>query len=146
MVALMKPGSVIVDMAAANGGNVEGSRPDQLVVTANGVKIIGCDVDQYDDGANGSNNIILTSVLKNMAINVERQLSAVVDGSFKGGNVTLHADTDSTGYVSAAGRQQLSAEALTALADAYPLVKSGAIVPAANFNNLTPDDFPGLSK
>ncbi|MEA5116037.1 MAG: Re/Si-specific NAD(P)(+) transhydrogenase subunit alpha, partial [Propionicimonas sp.] len=41
MVALMKPGSVIVDMAAANGGNVEGSRPDQLVVTANGVKIIG---------------------------------------------------------------------------------------------------------
>ncbi|HET7724784.1 MAG TPA: Re/Si-specific NAD(P)(+) transhydrogenase subunit alpha [Propionibacteriaceae bacterium] len=41
MVASMKPGSVIVDMAAANGGNVEGSVADQLVVTANGVKIIG---------------------------------------------------------------------------------------------------------
>ena len=41
MVATMKPGSVVVDMAAANGGNVEGSRPDELVVTANGVKIIG---------------------------------------------------------------------------------------------------------
>ncbi len=41
MVASMKPGSVIVDMAAASGGNVEGSRPDELVVTANGVKIIG---------------------------------------------------------------------------------------------------------
>lgn len=38
--------------------------------------IIGCDVDQYDDGANGDSNIILTSVLKNMAINVERQLNA----------------------------------------------------------------------
>lgn len=41
MVASMRPGSVIVDMAAANGGNVAGSRPDELVVTANGVKIIG---------------------------------------------------------------------------------------------------------
>jgi NAD(P) transhydrogenase subunit alpha len=41
MVATMKPGSVIVDMAASNGGNVEGSKPDELVVTANGVKIIG---------------------------------------------------------------------------------------------------------
>ena len=41
MVASMKPGSVIVDMAAANGGNVAGSRPDEKVVTANGVKILG---------------------------------------------------------------------------------------------------------
>lgn len=41
MVATMKPGSVIVDMAAANGGNVEGSVADELVTTANGVKIIG---------------------------------------------------------------------------------------------------------
>jgi len=41
MVASMKPGSVIVDMAAANGGNVEGTVKDQAVVTANGVTIIG---------------------------------------------------------------------------------------------------------
>ncbi len=41
MVATMKPGSVIVDMAAANGGNVEGAVADQMVVSANGVKIIG---------------------------------------------------------------------------------------------------------
>lgn len=41
MVATMKPGSVIVDMAASNGGNVEGSVADKLVVTENGVKIIG---------------------------------------------------------------------------------------------------------
>lgn len=41
MVATMKAGSVIVDMAAANGGNVEGSVADELVVTENGVKIIG---------------------------------------------------------------------------------------------------------
>ncbi len=41
MVATMKPGSVIVDMAAANGGNCELSRPDELVVSDNGVRIIG---------------------------------------------------------------------------------------------------------
>jgi NAD(P) transhydrogenase subunit alpha len=41
MVASMKPGSVIVDMAAGAGGNVAGSQPDKVVVTENGVKIIG---------------------------------------------------------------------------------------------------------
>ena len=41
MVASMKPGSVVVDLAAANGGNVEGSVPDEVVVTPNGVTIIG---------------------------------------------------------------------------------------------------------
>ena len=41
MVASMHPGSVIVDLAARNGGNVEGSEPDEVVVTANGVTIIG---------------------------------------------------------------------------------------------------------
>ncbi|MDF2144825.1 Re/Si-specific NAD(P)(+) transhydrogenase subunit alpha [Knoellia sp. p5-6-4] len=41
MVASMRPGSVIVDMAAANGGNVEGTVADQLVVTDNQVRIIG---------------------------------------------------------------------------------------------------------
>ncbi|WP_436523417.1 Re/Si-specific NAD(P)(+) transhydrogenase subunit alpha [Actinoplanes sp. HUAS TT8] len=41
MVATMKPGSVIVDMAAANGGNVEGTVAGESIVTANGVTIIG---------------------------------------------------------------------------------------------------------
>ncbi|MFI7600486.1 Re/Si-specific NAD(P)(+) transhydrogenase subunit alpha [Actinoplanes sp. NPDC049681] len=41
MVGSMKPGSVIVDMAAANGGNVEGTVAGEVVVTANGVTIIG---------------------------------------------------------------------------------------------------------
>ncbi|HET7689208.1 MAG TPA: Re/Si-specific NAD(P)(+) transhydrogenase subunit alpha [Nocardioidaceae bacterium] len=41
MVASMKPGSVIVDMAAQNGGNVEGNVAGEAVTTANGVTIIG---------------------------------------------------------------------------------------------------------
>lgn len=41
MVDVMSPGSVIVDLAAESGGNVEGSRPGEIVVTENGVKIWG---------------------------------------------------------------------------------------------------------
>ena len=41
MVASMKCGSVIVDMAASNGGNVEGTVAGEAVVTPNGVTIIG---------------------------------------------------------------------------------------------------------
>jgi H+-translocating NAD(P) transhydrogenase subunit alpha len=41
MVAEMAPGSVIVDLAVEAGGNVEGSRPGEVVVTEDGVKIIG---------------------------------------------------------------------------------------------------------
>jgi NAD(P) transhydrogenase alpha subunit len=41
MVASMKSGSVIVDMAAAQGGNVAGTVADEIVLTSNGVSIIG---------------------------------------------------------------------------------------------------------
>jgi H+-translocating NAD(P) transhydrogenase subunit alpha len=41
-VKAMRPGSVIVDLAASElGGNVEGSRPDETIVTTNGVTIVG---------------------------------------------------------------------------------------------------------
>ena len=41
MVDSMKPGSVIVDLAVARGGNVEGSKLGETVVTEKGVKIVG---------------------------------------------------------------------------------------------------------
>jgi NAD(P) transhydrogenase subunit alpha len=41
MVDSMKPGSVIVDMAASTGGNCEYTVPEELSVTKSGVKIIG---------------------------------------------------------------------------------------------------------
>ncbi|MGQ9372196.1 Re/Si-specific NAD(P)(+) transhydrogenase subunit alpha, partial [Azospirillum sp. ST 5-10] len=40
-VASMKPGSVLIDLAVEQGGNVEGARPGETVVTENGVKIVG---------------------------------------------------------------------------------------------------------
>lgn len=138
--ALIQQGCDIIFVAAGASGNGVFTAAKE----AGDVMVIGCDVDQYNDGVNGSANIILTSVLKNMAINVERQLNAVADGSFKGGNVVLHADSDSTGYVSADGRHQLSADTLTALSGLYDQVKDGSIVPAANFSGTTPEEFPGL--
>ncbi|MFP4283617.1 MAG: Re/Si-specific NAD(P)(+) transhydrogenase subunit alpha [Opitutales bacterium] len=41
MVAGMKTGSLVVDLAAETGGNVEGTVPGEEVVTANGVRLIG---------------------------------------------------------------------------------------------------------
>ena len=41
MVNSMSPGTVIVDLAAETGGNVEGSKPGEIVTTANGVHIWG---------------------------------------------------------------------------------------------------------
>lgn len=138
--ALIREGCDIIFVAAGASGNGVFAAAKE----SGNCKIIGCDVDQYDDGANGDSNIILTSALKNMAINVERQLNAIVDGTFQGGNYTLTAATDSTGYVSAEGRHQMSAETVAALDELYPQVKDGTIVPAANFNGYTPEEFPGL--
>ncbi|PXA79095.1 Re/Si-specific NAD(P)(+) transhydrogenase subunit alpha [Caulobacter sp. D4A] len=40
-VASMKAGSILVDLAIEQGGNVEGAKLDETVVTANGAKILG---------------------------------------------------------------------------------------------------------
>ncbi|MCJ2089249.1 Re/Si-specific NAD(P)(+) transhydrogenase subunit alpha [Methylobacterium sp. E-005] len=41
MVASMKPGSVLVDLAVERGGNVAGAKPGEIVTTERGVKIVG---------------------------------------------------------------------------------------------------------
>ncbi len=139
--ALIKQGVDRIFVAAGGTGNgvftaVKEAKGD--------VKVIGCDVDQFDDGVNGSENIVLTSAAKFMGMNVEKALNSIVDGSFKGGNVVLHADTDSTGFIKEEGRHQLSEDTLAKMNDAYELVKNGTIVPASNFNGYTPEKFPGL--
>lgn len=124
---------------AAAGGSGKGVF--DAVKYADDVKVIGCDIDQYDDGVFGKENIVLTSALKVMHSNVEKQLLAIDENTFKGDNVVLHADTDSIDYVSDLNRCQLSKETIEKIDAAYELVKSGEIVPAANFNGITPDDF-----
>ena len=135
--ALIAEGVDIMFVAAGGSGNG--------VITAakeaSGVMIIGCDVDQYDDGANGDSNVILTSGLKVMHDTVYNVLNTVADGSFQGACVTLMADTNSTGYVNAEGRHQLTADAVAKIDAAFAKLQSGEIVPAANFNGITPETF-----
>lgn len=40
-VAQMRRGSVIIDLAAENGGNVEATKKNEVIVTANGVTVVG---------------------------------------------------------------------------------------------------------
>lgn len=69
-------------------------------------------------------------------------MNAISVGFFGGGNVTLKADTGSTGYVSTEGRNRLSTGTIEKQLDAvYESIILGDIVPAANFNGITPDDF-----
>ena len=138
--ALLDQGVDIIFVAAGASGNGVFT----AVKEAGDAYCIGCDVDQYDDGANGDSNIILTSALKVMDVNVYRQLCAIKDGTFEGQNIVLYADTDSTGLVTEEGRCQLSQETIDAVNTAFEGVKDGSIVPAANFNDMTPDNFTGL--
>ncbi|WP_298867665.1 Re/Si-specific NAD(P)(+) transhydrogenase subunit alpha [uncultured Microbacterium sp.] len=94
-VAAMKPGSVIVDMAAAQGGNVEGSVAGERTVSANGVIILG-----YTDlasrlaaqasqlyGTNVANLVALLTPGKDGALSidfddvVQRSVTVVRDGA-----------------------------------------------------------------
>ncbi len=138
--ALIDAGADVILVAAGSSGNGVFTAAKE----AGNVFIIGCDVDQYDDGVNGDSNIILTSALKIMDVNVTRQLDAIYNGTFVGTDAILGADTDSTGYVADEGRQQMSADTLEKLAEAYALLKDGTIVPPSNFNGHLPDKFPGL--
>ena len=139
--ALIKKGVDRIFVAAGGTGNGVFTAAKEA---KGDIKVIGCDVDQFDDGVNGSENIVLTSAAKFMGMNVEKALNSIVDGSFKGGHTVLHADTDSTGFIREEGRHQLSDDTLAKMNEAYEQMKEGNIVPASNFNGHTPDKFPGL--
>ena len=143
---LIALGVDIIFVAAGNAGNGTFTAVKETNSTNgdNAIRVIGCDVDQFDDGVYAGGNIMITSGLKVMSINVERALNNIANSTFVGGNYLLGADTDSTGYVGLAGRHQMSDATLAAVQAAYELVKSGAIVPPGNFTAETVESFPGL--
>ena len=156
MVASMKPGSVIVDLAAATGGNCEVTRPGELYITDNGVKIIG-----YTDMANrlaGQSSQLYATNLVNLA----KLLSPNKDGEIALDfndviirNMTVTRDGDITFppppiQVSAAPQQPKKAEVVKEEAKPAPLWKRlapavigaalilwvGAVAPAAFLNHF----------
>ncbi len=74
MVDSMKPGSVIVDLAAATGGNCEYTVPGEIFVTANGVKVIGY-TDLPNRLAGQSSQLYATNL-----VNLSKLLSPGKDG------------------------------------------------------------------
>lgn len=139
----MAKGCDIIFVAAGNAGMgvFDAVKEDK---NSKRLKVIGCDADQYNDGENGNDNIVLTSALKVMHTNVQKQLENILEGKFKGVNAVLGADSDSTGYVKEKGRNKLTPYAMAKMDEVYNLIKEGKVVPAANFNGMTPDDFKGL--
>ena len=138
--SLINEGADILFVAAGGAGNGVFTAAKE----AGNVKVIGCDVDQFADGQNGDSNIILTSALKVMDANVERVLESIKAGTFVGANELLQANTDSTDYVKEEGHNQLSEDTLAKMEETYALVKEGKVVPASNFNGMTPEAFTGL--
>ncbi|MBQ3446891.1 MAG: BMP family ABC transporter substrate-binding protein [Synergistaceae bacterium] len=138
--ALIREGCDVIFVAAgASGMGVFTAAKE-----AKGVYIVGCDADQYSDGANGDSNIILTSALKVMDRNNQRVLNDIASGTFKGGNVLLGAESDSVGYVKTPGRHQLTDDSIAKIDAVYSLLKAGKIVPASFASGTTPDNFTGL--
>ncbi len=135
--ALMAEGVDVMFVAAGGSGNGVFTAAKEGTDTF----VIGCDADQFDDGISGDKNVILTSALKVMHLVNYNQLNNIKNGTFAGANLTLNATEDYTGYVSAEGRCQLPADVISKIDAAVDLVKSGAIVPAANFNGVTPETF-----
>ena len=140
--ALLKEGVDVIFVAAGNSGNGVFT----AVKEAKDAKVIGCDIDQYNDGVSGNKNVVLTSVVKRMGLNVERVLDSITDGSFKGGNHVLGADSDSTNFIQADGRQQLSEKTIKQLGDVYKMIQEKKVVPPSNFSESTPKNFEGLPK
>lgn len=95
-----------------------------------GVWVIGSESDQFtygekDDGT----NFVLTSVTKNLVVETEARLNSILDGTFQSGAQQLTAADNALNYISAEDHQQLGEKTLAVLADAYPMMQDGTIVP-----------------
>ena len=137
MVESMKAGSVIVDLAAATGGNCELTKPGELSVTENGVKIIG-----YTDMANrlaGQSSQLYATNL----VNLTKLLSPNKDGEITLDfedviirNMTVTRDGETTFppppiQVSAAPQAQRQPEKAAAKPEPEPVPAWKKLAPAA---------------
>ena len=138
--ALIREGCDVIFVAAGGAGMGVFTAAKE----AKDVYVIGCDADQYNDGANGDSNVILTSSLKVMDMNDARVLRDIASGNFKGGNYLLGAAEDSISYVKTQGRHQLTDDVIAKIDAAQALMKAGKILPASFTSGTMPDNFKGL--
>lgn len=125
--SLIDEGCDILFVAAGHSGGAALS----AIKERPGTRMIGAETDQYLNGDTGTENVVLTSVTKDLFASLRLQLDSIADGTFRGECRTLRCADNATGYVSADDRQQLKPETLSALAQAYSLMQEGTIVPLA---------------
>jgi NAD(P) transhydrogenase subunit alpha len=100
MVDSMAPGTIIVDLAAESGGNVEGSKPGEVITTAGGVKIWGGkDVPSqlsFHASSLYSRNVVnlLTLLTKPASEGVEVSLDLNFEDEIIDGSAVTHAGVD----------------------------------------------------
>ena len=78
MVAELAPGSVVVDLAIEAGGNVEGTRPEEVATTPNGVKIIA-PVNMPSRVAADASQLYARNLLSFLALLVDQDKKLKVD-------------------------------------------------------------------
>lgn len=95
MVAAMKPGSVVVDLAAERGGNCDLTVPDQRIVSENGVTIIGY-TDFPSRMAAQASTLYATNIRHMMTDLTPGKMGAIVhnmeDDVIRGATVAFHGD------------------------------------------------------
>jgi len=100
MVDAMEEGTVIIDLAAETGGNVEGSKPGEIVVTSKGVRIWGGkDVPSqlpFHASSLYSRNVVnlLTLLTKPVSEGVEVALDLNFEDEIIDGSAVTHAGVD----------------------------------------------------
>ena len=100
MVDAMEEGTVIVDLAAETGGNVEGSKPGEIVITSKGVRIWGGkDVPSqlpFHASSLYSRNVVnlLTLLTKPASEGVEVSLDLNFEDEIIDGSAVTHAGVD----------------------------------------------------
>ena len=82
MVAELAPGSVVVDLAIKAGGNVEGSGPEEVATTPNGVKIIA-PVNMPSRVAADASQLYARNLLSFLALLVDQELLVDQDKKLK---------------------------------------------------------------
>ncbi len=80
MVGVMRPGSVIVDLAVEQGGNVEGSEFGKTVTTANGVTILG-PANLLSEIAVDASQLYARNLLAFLALLIDKDKSLKIDAA-----------------------------------------------------------------
>lgn len=90
------------------------------------VYIVGCDVDQYEDGATKNGSVVLTSGMKHIDVAVSDILDKWLNGSFQGGEVVLM-DASNGGVGLSTSNPNLSDTTLVKLKEVEQLLREGEI-------------------